>query len=272
MQQIRLVATDLDGTLLYDRFHITPRDRAMLNRLHTHGIVCCAATGRELAAVRPAFDRLALWDDFDYIIHSGGAGVYDVARGENDMRGMLSVDELCALIERYQDADIAMVLPMDGHYYASRRTDILDHECALLGYELEVFPDLRDAVTHPNNKLIMNGSFEQIEAILPTVLADPDPACKWHRSHDNYIDCYARGVDKGAALAGLCERLGFRAENAMAIGDNENDLQLLAAAGIAGCPADGTPNARAAADYVTCPAAEGAFADFCTHYLFPASL
>jgi hydroxymethylpyrimidine pyrophosphatase-like HAD family hydrolase len=184
------------------------------------------------------------------------------------MLGELSAKQLCTLIERYQNHDIALVLPLDGHYYASRRTPILERECALLRYELEVFPDLRDVVTHGNTKLIMNGSAEQIEAILPTVLADPDPACQWHRSHDNYIDCYARGVHKGSALAALCEKLGITPAQTMAIGDNENDLQLLAAAGIAGCPGDGTPNARAASDYVCCAAAEGAFADFCEHFLF----
>lgn len=268
MQQFRLVATDLDGTLFYDRFHVTPVDRAMLQRLRDNGILCCAATGRELAAVRPAFDRLSLWKDFDYIIHSGGGGIYDIAADQNELRGMLSVEQLCSLVERYRDWDIAMVLPLDGHYYCSARTPILERECELLGYDLEVCPDLRTVITHPTNKLILNGSREQVEAILPTVLADPDPACRWHRSHDNYIDCYARGVDKGTALTALCERLGFSPAQTLAIGDNENDLQLLAAAGISGCPADGTPNARAAADYVACPAADGAFADFCETYLF----
>ncbi|MBQ8584694.1 MAG: HAD family phosphatase [Butyricicoccus sp.] len=268
MPEIRLVATDLDGTLFYDRANITPRDRAMLTRLRERGILLCAATGRELAAVRPAFDRLQLWDSFDYIMHSGGAGIYHIREQRDEMLGVLSAGQLRTLIKRYQDADITLVLPTDGHYYASRRTAILERECALLRYELEVFPDLREVVTHGNTKLIMNGTAEQIEAILPTVLADPDPACQWHRSHDNYIDCYARGVHKGSALTALCEKLGFSAENAMAIGDNENDLQLLRAAGISGCPGDGTPNAKAASDYISCTAAEGAFADFCEHFLF----
>lgn len=268
MPDIRLVATDLDGTLFYDRANITPRDRAMLARLRGRGILLCAATGRELAAVRPAFDRLRLWDSFDYIMHSGGAAIYHIREQRDELLGELSAEQLCTLIERYQNRDITLILPLDGHYYASRRTPILERECALLRYELEVCPDLRTAVSHGNTKLIMNGTAEQVEAILPDVLADPDPACQWHRSHDNYIDCYARGVHKGSALTALCEKLGISPAQTMAIGDNENDLHLLAAAGIAGCPGDGTPNAKAASDYVACAAAEGAFADFCEYFLF----
>ena len=166
MPDIRLIATDLDGTLFYDRANITPRDRAMLARLRERGILLCAATGRELSAVRPAFDRLQLWDSFDYIMHSGGAAIYHVREQRDEMLGELSAKQLCTLIERYQNHDIALVLPLDGHYYASRRTPILERECALLRYELEVFPDLRDVVTHGNTKLIMNGSAEQVEAIL----------------------------------------------------------------------------------------------------------
>lgn len=37
---------------------------------------------------------------------------------------------------------------------------------------------------------------------------------------------------------------------------------------ITGCPGDGTPGAKAASDYIACPAAEGAFTDFCEHFLF----
>ena len=106
---------------------------------------------------------------------------------------------------------------------------------------------------------------------MPILSADQDPRYQWHRSHDNYIDCYARGIDKGAALSTLCARLGLDPARTLAIGDNENDIQLLDAAGLAACPGDGTDSAKAHADYICCPAAEGAFADLCEHYLFSAA-
>ena len=118
------------------------------------------------------------------------------------------------------------------------------------------------------NKIVLNAPLEDIDRTLPILTADTDPRYQWHRSHDNYIDCYARGISKGTALTALCETLGIDPARTLAIGDNENDIQLLDAAGTSACPADGTDTAKAHADYVCCPAHEGAFADMCEHYIF----
>ena len=266
-----LVVTDLDGTLFYDRAHICARDRAMLERLHVCGIPYAIATGRELDAVAPALDHLGLWPYFSYIIHSGGAGIYDVRTQENDMTGMLSVDTLCELFDRYAPLGLPFVLPMDGKMYVSRRTDLLENEARLLRYPLVEVPDLKQVIYKPMNKIVLNGPLDDIARAMPILSADQDPRYQWHRSHDNYIDCYARGIDKGAALSTLCARLGLDPARTLAIGDNENDIQLLDAAGLAACPGDGTDSAKAHADYICCPAAEGAFADLCEHYLFSAA-
>ena len=268
MPNFDLVVTDLDGTLLYDRAHICPRDRAMLQTLRSRGIPCAIATGRELDAVVPALDRLGLWPYFSYIIHSGGAGIYDVRTQDNHMTGLLSVETLCELFDRYAPLGLPFVLPMDGKMYVSRRTDLLENEARLLRYPLVEAPDLKKVIYKPMNKIVLNGPLDDIARAMPVLSADQDPRYQWHRSHDNYIDCYARGVNKGAALDALCARLGLDPARTLAIGDNENDIQLLDAAGFSACQGDGTDSAKAHADYVCCPAAAGAFADLCAHCLF----
>lgn len=262
-----LVVTDLDGTLFYNREDITERDRNALHALRARGIACAIATGRELDAVVPALDRLKLWDAFSYIIHSGGAGVYDIAAKNNLMTGMLSPETLCELFDRYAGLGLPFVLPMDGKMYVSRRTDLLENEARLLRYPLVECPDFKSVIYKPMNKIVLNGPLPDIERALPILTADTDPRYQWHRSHDNYIDCYARGVNKGTALTALCAALKIDPAHTLAIGDNENDIQLLDAAGTAACPGDGTENAKAHADYVCCPAHEGAFADMCEHYI-----
>lgn len=268
MSRFDLVVTDLDGTLFYDRENITSRDRDALMELKSRGIPCAIASGRELPAITPALDRLELWDAFSYIIHSGGAGTYNKLTGENTMTGMLSVETLCELFDRYAPLGIPFVLPMDGKMYVSRRTELLEEESKLFGYTPIEVPDFKTIFYKPLNKIVLNGPLPDIERVMPILAADTDPRYQWHRSHDNYIDCYARGVNKGAALTSLCEQLGISLDRTLAIGDNENDLQLLETAGTAACPGDGTATAQARADYVCCPAYQGAFADMCEHYLF----
>lgn len=268
MPNFDLIATDLDGTLFYDREHIADRDRDALRRVRALGIPCAIATGRELDAVRPALDRLVLWDMFDYIIYSGGAGFFDIAKQEDVSAGMLSVETLRTIYERYRDCGLSVVLVQDGKLFVSEATPMLEAEAKLLHYPLVACGDLRRVMTHPHNKVILNGPAEVVDRVLPLAMADPDPAYEWHRSHDNYIDCYARNVNKGAALHALCARLGIDPARTLAIGDTENDLELLRAAGVSACPGDGSPAVQAVADYICCPAHEGAFADFCEQYLF----
>ena len=60
MEKIALFATDLDGTLFYDRQNITERDKNTLKKLKEKGCIICFATGREFEVITPALDRLEL--------------------------------------------------------------------------------------------------------------------------------------------------------------------------------------------------------------------
>jgi Cof subfamily protein (haloacid dehalogenase superfamily) len=76
-QNIRLIATDLDGTLLNDSKQISEADSAMLHHLGRLGIVRVVATGRSMHKVREVLSPDA---PFDYIVFSSGSGVYDWQR------------------------------------------------------------------------------------------------------------------------------------------------------------------------------------------------
>lgn len=263
MPSISLLATDLDGTLLYDRANITDADRNALARLRDAGVVISLATGRELDAITPALDRLDLWPFVQYIIFCSGAYLYDVAAKQTVTLGAMDPRVMIDLIDRYENCGLSIVLPMDGILYTNHATDRLRAESDLLHSPLVELEDLRSIITKPLGKIVFNGSVADIDTQLPTILNDPDPRFTAARSHENYIDCYAAGVNKGAALSHLCDLLNIPIAQAAAIGDNQNDLELLQTAGHSGCPGDGSPEAKAAAGHICCPAGEGAVADFC---------
>lgn len=263
MSNISLIATDLDGTLFYDREHITARDRDAIYAVHEAGVSVALATGREFPVIVPALDRLKLWGAVDSIIMAGGAQIYRVQTRETFSVGALTPDMLCDVYRRYERYPISAILPWEGVFHTNRVTDGLRGESALLGSPIVCHDDLTEVLTVSSPKLIFHGTQDEVEALLPVMAQDDDPRISLCRSHDNYIDCYAAGVNKGAALALLCGRLGIPLAQSAAIGDNHNDLDLLRTAGLAACPGDGTDVAKAAADYVCCPASEGAFADFC---------
>ncbi|NCB28324.1 MAG: HAD family hydrolase [Clostridia bacterium] len=268
MHSISLIATDLDGTLLYDRGRITPRDRAMLTRVREAGIPLVFATGRDLRLILPVLDRLKLWDEVRYIIHTGGSGLYDVKTRTDRCLAELSPETLRDIYAKYASLPLSFLLTQDDIMHTNRMTDILRRESALLDCPIVEEPDFSAILTRPNGKLVTCGEIEDLESALPILTADPDPRYEFHRSHDNYIDCYVRGIGKGTALTTLCEMLSIPVSETLAIGDNLNDLQILETAGYSACPGDGHPGIFSVVDYIACPALEGAVADVCEHFLF----
>lgn len=268
MSRIKLVATDLDGTLFYDREHVTDRDRACLARLKQAGIPLALATGRECRIIFPALDRLQLWEYPSHIIYAGGCGMVHLPDQTEHPLSVMPPDVLRDIYFKYQNCPLSFMISQDGVLYTNRMTAILQRESRILRCEVVEVPDFGAILTKENGKLILCGEISDIDAWLPTLTADTDTRYQFHRSHDNYIDCYAHGVSKGAALQQLCKILGISPAEVLAIGDNLNDMQLLETAGFSACPGDGHPAVQAFADFVACPAYEGAVADACEHFIF----
>ncbi len=268
MHNISLVATDLDGTLFYDRGQITARDRAMLYRLREQGILIVFATGRDLDMVTPALDALQLWDAPDYIIHAGGNGLFDMKTKTDRTLAAIAPEILQDVYARHGALDISFLLSKDGKMYTDKPSPILARESQILRHTIEVVDDFPALFTQAYSKIVACGTEEQLANVLPIVTADCDPRYAFHRSHDNYIDCYIRDVTKASALQILCQELALPLANTLAIGDNLNDLQILQAAGYSACPEDGHTDILPLVDYVACPAYEGAVADACDYFIF----
>ena len=79
----------------------------------------------------------------------------------------------------------------------------------------------------------------------------PIPGIVFLRTGDGIIELNSIHASKGNALCTLCKKLGISMENVLAIGDNENDISMLQAAGTAVAMANATPEVKACADFIT---------------------
>ena len=96
--------------------------------------------------------------------------------------------------------------------------------------------------------------FVELEVSNPaTILHNGDGLC--------YYDIVRGGMDKGVGLADLCEKMGLTLADAVAAGDSANDVAMLKAAGLGCCMANGTPDAKAAADRIIGDVREDGLAD-----------
>ena len=278
---VRLVALDLDGTLLSRSNEVTPATREAIARAVAHGVAVVPATGRPLASLPPVVAKLP---GIRYAITSNGAAVWDL--GDDPMGAVYSrysnaaqrhtsepacllhrlmptetAREVFALFQQYDGElsvfcnGLAIKTPEGIAKLASRTTHFLSSEARqnLTDGRFTVIPGIESWMSrhaHEIEKLCMFfDSTEKTAAALPGFQAIPGVEVV-QGSPDN-IEVTAAGVDKGEALRALADRLGVPHACTLAVGDSENDRAMLQKAGVAAVMANGMPEIRALAHLVS---------------------
>lgn len=228
---IRLVATDLDGTLLGADGRIPDANVAAVHAAAAEGVRFVVATGRPLRWL----DVLdALVDAHPLVIVSNGAALYDVAARRVVERRPLARPLVAALGDELRAA-------IPGSWAAIERGDLFgcepgwttDHDY-LPGRLVAPWPELLDRVS-PVLKLLLlhHGRSSDDLARLATPVVGDRATVTHSLLHDDFglLEVSAAGVTKASALATLCERLGVAASEVLALGDMPNDADMLEWAG-----------------------------------------
>ena len=246
MRLPRLIATDLDGTLVGRDERISRRTAKVLAQAAAAGIAVVLVTGRPLRWLGPAYEDL----DAGYpTICANGAVTYDPAGDAVLECHPLAPDVLADVCTRLATAvpEIGFAAEVDD----GRR---LVHEPA---YPVGFDPGAREVplselVTQPAVKLLGRAPDrdpDELAALVLTAVGDRVEAT--HSSFTGLVEISAHGVTKATALATLAARLGIAAADVLAFGDMPNDVTMLHWAGRAVVVANAHPAAREAADAVT---------------------
>ena len=269
MAEIKLLALDLDGTLLNGEKQISPRTRAALDRVRQQGVLVVPVTGRPSQGIPQAVLDLP---GLRYAVSSNGATIRDLATGQVLLEKLLPAATCLEVLDRCAQVPMLREVFRAGVGYLSRG----DYETlraryagtSMLQYHLDtrqVLPgtvaEFLQADPRPVEELFFLTGSPQEKAALRDLLtgiqgigfADPFP---------NDLEVIAGDIDKGEALRFLLRHLGLEASQVLAMGDGGSDLPLLQAAGIGVAMANAIPELRAAAAYVCRPNTEDGVARF----------
>ena len=276
----RLVALDLDGTLLNHQGQVTPRTQQAIAEAVARGIVVLPATGRPLSNLPPVVAQLT---GVRYAITSNGAAVWDL--GTDPMRAVYSrycnaaehrTTEPVSLIARpmpvelareafalYMEYPGAMSVFCDGRTYRdtvamerfARRNARRGSTEARQPNDgrFTVVRDLTEWMSRHAHEVEKQCLFFAEQDQVPQALARfrAMPGVEVVQGSPENIEVTAAGVDKGEALLTLADRLGIPRAQTLAVGDSENDRAMLEKAGVAAVMANGMPQIKALADLVT---------------------
>ncbi|MGQ9502999.1 MAG: Cof-type HAD-IIB family hydrolase [Anaerolineae bacterium] len=246
--RVQLIALDLDGTLVGRSLLIPVRNRNALHAAMEAGCWVTIATGRSLVPTERFARELGL--NAPLILYQG-ALIQDYRDGTIIHRQTLSLPlarEIAAFAAARQW--VTQVHAEDGTAFTTRANPIVARMQAITGVPAVLVDDLVAWLDRPPLKFLFietpEGTFDLIQELRERF----DGQVNVVRSHDLIVEVTAPQVSKGHALAILAAYLGVPRAATMAMGDHDNDAEMLAWAGLGIAMHNASAAAQAAADII----------------------
>jgi Cof subfamily protein (haloacid dehalogenase superfamily) len=250
---IKLIAIDLDGTLLNGAKEISEENKRVLKLAKAQGAEVVICTGRPLAAIRHYLQELGMEEDGDYSITFNGGLVQKNKSGEVLGRAALTYAEVLELATLAESLDLPLDIVMDEHVYQLPTSP--DHKSGynVLHNYLDFVPktvaDLNEEEAY--NKTVSCYDAAYLDAQIPKIPQAFFEKFEIAKSRDILLEFLPKGVDKAYGMQILGDALGIKPEEMMAIGDEENDLPMIEFAGYGVAMGNAVPTVKAAANVLT---------------------
>jgi len=246
MDGVRLVASDLDGTLLRPDETVSERTRAALAAARDARITVVLVSGRPPRSLGPIAERIGVGG---IAICANGALVWDLDTGTMVDSSPLAADLAARLVRTLREAipGVLFAVELEGSF--GREAGWSDGLVAAPPAVLEA--DALELIRGPVIKLLVrhpNLPFAEVAERARAAVGN-DAVATW--AGLRLVEISAAGVTKAFALERLCRRLGVAAGEVVAVGDMPNDLAMLAWAGTAVAVANAAKEVLDAADEVT---------------------
>ncbi len=258
-----IVFSDLDGTFLTSKKEVSARSRAALDALSASGVDFVPCTGRPLTGIDPT---LLAHPAVRFVISANGAAVHELdGRDPTPERARclrhvpLDRATACAVWEIARHHDVTFDIFADGACFLRR--DLYERIPAfardpyiarsMMQTRVPVDEEPPETITRVQTleRISMYWLDPRDRDAINAALADV-PGIEITRSYPMNVEVMDEAASKGSALAWLCAHLGIDAREAIAFGDNINDIPMIEAAGTGVATANAEEEVRAAADVV----------------------
>lgn len=245
-KQIKLVVTDIDGTLMPINGTLPSEIISTVNLLKKGGVKVVLATGRMYKAALPVAKELNL--DTPIICYQGS-----MIRDEKNIWFEQNVPKSTAseIIKNIRSYDAHTNLYLRDRLIVENDDEYIKEYAGDRDLKYEVVDDLLEVVNDATKLLAIHR-----DANLVTQIRDDMrkiyPDLNIVKSTDYYCEFVNKNADKGIAIEFLAEKWGIKKEEILAIGDQDNDIQMLEAAGIGVAMDNGSTNIKKIADHI-CP-------------------
>lgn len=261
--KIKLIALDLDGTLLDSNGIISNKTCDAIKEAVKRGIEIVPATGRNIGLI---CEEIKAIDGIRYAITSNGAAVIDIREERVIFSNFINLDILKRIIDLIKNYPIVIELYADGHAYVDRdvfdnpeKYNLNENQIHLMAYNhilIDNFFNLIDESKDTNwikcvEKINIPFLNEDIKKKVLKNLSDEVNEIKITSSGKDNLEINISSANKGNGLEKLVNILGIRLEEVAAIGDNNNDIEMIEISGLGIAMGNAIDEIKNKAGYVT---------------------
>ncbi|WP_296056505.1 Cof-type HAD-IIB family hydrolase [uncultured Blautia sp.] len=254
---VKLIASDLDGTLLTNKKELSPRTREALDLAAAQGIYLVPATGRSFESVP---EMIREYPGVEYLITANGGAVYSVSEKKRVYQCLMTPESVDAAIAVRKREKMVMEVVVDGVPYAEEayvrdpirylateygaryikatRTPVKD----IIEFAAQHAKEL-DSISFVCSHEDRNRLYTSLEKEIPDIYVTS--------SVSNLLEMGHKDAGKGKTLLWLLDKLGISPEEAMAFGDADNDSSMLEAVKYGIAMGNATENCKKSAACVT---------------------
>ncbi|OQB48977.1 MAG: Sugar phosphatase YidA [Firmicutes bacterium ADurb.Bin153] len=270
MGNIRLICTDVDGTLVLDDHKSIPEANmeALLGAQET-GSKLALVSGRGIFSQKSFIKTLGLDRHKGYLVAFTGARIVEACGMRELYRMPIGMSDANALWAHVRPLGLDVMVYDDdrGVIFATADNEYTRFDQKVTGMSFEKTDRIDPSLGFTTFKCIIAGSPSALDGTIASVKEKFSEGFEITRSSGVFAEFNKKGVSKGNAMLMLAEEMGIDAGEILAVGNGENDASMLAAAGMSAAPADSMPEAKAAAKYVCRKGnGEGALAEAISYF------
>ena len=260
INNIKLIATDLDGTFFNSRSSISDYNKNIFQFLMKNGIEIILATGRSFSGMKSYKDILS---NDNYSIIFNGAAIID-----ND--GNFVYDKFIAsnisksIIDIYDEYDVHLHV-YKGNSHIASESDFYLEKYIKKSKNNDVSIGLENIKDFEFNKMVFIGDREELERLQNDIRNNFNVHTCF--SHTNFLEVLASGINKGSALEWICNQKGINRDEVIAFGDNYNDIEMIEYAGVGVAMENAEEALKKKADYICLTNDEDGVGKFLKKYM-----
>lgn len=248
----KLIAVDVDGTLVNSEGVITARTREALIAASKAGHEVMIVSGRPTYGLREQAKALA-FDEFGGILSSyNGGQLYDFKAGKILVNHPMDFDLAKEILEFSKSLDLEIMIPHGELIYTDNADNFYpQRESGMLYMELKEVSDIRDSLDFAPNKILFARDPEKLDGPCAEIKEKFGDVTEQVKSSRFFYEIMPLGLSKGSSIIEACKIFGIDIKDTIVFGDEMNDMSMFEVAGTGVAMGNAVEPIKNVADFVT---------------------